>query len=71
MAATRVVEMLDVTSEVAVRIVWMEDMEPEVRFLTLNKKSLHILPASVVRLAASVLNDPSTLERNAAPVERV
>lgn len=71
MASRRVVEMFDVTSETAVRIIWPEEGEPEVRFLTLGGKSLHCLPASVVTLAASVLRDPGTLERNAEPVEVV
>jgi hypothetical protein len=67
----RVVEMLDTSSEVAVRIVWMDEAEPEVRFLTMHGKSLHVLPAGAVRLAAAVLNDPAILERNAEPVEVV
>lgn len=58
----RTVELFDVTSETAVRIVWPTDGEPEVRFLTIGGKSLHVLPASVVQLAASVLRDPSVLE---------
>lgn len=62
--ASRVVELVDVQSETAVRIVWPDDgSEPEARFLTMNRKALHVLPASVVKLAAAVLMDPSVLSK--------
>lgn len=60
----RTVELFDVMSETAVRIVWPEDgAEPEVRFLTIGGKSLHVLTAGAVQLAASVLRDPTVLDR--------
>jgi len=66
----RSVELFDVVSETAVRILWHDDgREPEVRFLTIGGKSMHVLPAGVVQLAASVLNDPTVLDRVAS--ERV